>query len=135
MNDDSSTFEVPEYIMSRLQPQIFVDFPSQQEEKEILRINLPYAEEVLLEKMSEFLYRAHHYDEPFSSRDGIHIVRYARRVAKHEGIPLDDAFYRAIAQVLGLDALNYLNPDYQPKFNMTDNWPDQYDVEDDDELV
>ena len=27
MNDDASTFELPEYIHSRLQPQIFIDFP------------------------------------------------------------------------------------------------------------
>jgi MoxR-like ATPase len=28
MNDDASTFELPEYIHSRLQPQIWIDFPS-----------------------------------------------------------------------------------------------------------
>ena len=28
MNDDSSTFDLPEYIQSRLQPQILIDFPS-----------------------------------------------------------------------------------------------------------
>ena len=27
MNDDASTFDLPEYIHSRLQPQIFIDFP------------------------------------------------------------------------------------------------------------
>ena len=27
MNDDASTFELPEYIHSRLQPQILIDFP------------------------------------------------------------------------------------------------------------
>ncbi len=28
MNEDSSTFDLPEYIHSRLQPQILIDFPS-----------------------------------------------------------------------------------------------------------
>jgi hypothetical protein len=27
MNDDASTFELPEYIHSRLQPQLLIDFP------------------------------------------------------------------------------------------------------------
>ena len=30
MNDDASTFELPEYIHSRLQPQIHIDFPENQ---------------------------------------------------------------------------------------------------------
>ena len=32
MNDDASTFELPEYIHSRLQPQILLDFPEREEE-------------------------------------------------------------------------------------------------------
>ena len=32
MNDDASTFELPEYIHSRLQPQILIDFPERDEE-------------------------------------------------------------------------------------------------------
>src|ERR1700761_8978006 len=32
MNDDSSTFDLPEYIHSRLQPQILIDFPEREEE-------------------------------------------------------------------------------------------------------
>lgn len=37
MNDDSSTFDLPEYIHSRLQPQILIDFPERDEELAILR--------------------------------------------------------------------------------------------------
>ena len=33
MNDDASTFELPEYIHSRLQPQIFIDFPERDDER------------------------------------------------------------------------------------------------------
>jgi len=140
MNDDSSTFEVPEYIMSRLQPQIYVDYPSQAEEKEILQINLPYASEVLIDKMAEFLGHAHQFDEPFSSRDGINIIRYAGRLHKQTGEPLEDALRKAIYQVLGADALNYLDPDYQPTFNLiNDPWnsdfEEDHDEEEDDELV
>src|SRR5262249_44965789 len=43
MNDDASTFELPEYIHSRLQPQIFIDFPERDEEYQILKENLPFA--------------------------------------------------------------------------------------------
>lgn len=128
MNDDSSTFEVPEYIMSRLQPQIYVDFPSQTEEREILKVNLPYAEDEVINKMSEFLAHAHQFGEPFSSRDAIHIIRFARRLSQHKKLPLGDALIIAIQKVLGNDAINYLDPDYQPTFNIaSDMWDNEFD--------
>ena len=49
MNDDASTFELPEYIHSRLQPQIHIDFPERDEELLILKSNLPFADEEILE--------------------------------------------------------------------------------------
>src|SRR5207344_605614 len=45
MNDDASTFEIPEYIHSRLQPQIYLDFPEAEEERRILQENLPFIDE------------------------------------------------------------------------------------------
>src|SRR6202163_3996441 len=48
MNDDSSTFDLPEYIHSRLQPQITLDFPERHEELAILKENLPFGEEHIL---------------------------------------------------------------------------------------
>src|SRR5437660_111254 len=41
MNDDASTFDLPEYIHSRLQPQITLDFPEREEEYLILKANVP----------------------------------------------------------------------------------------------
>ena len=46
MNDDASTFEIPEYIHSRLQPQIYLDFPEAEEERRILRENLPFCRRI-----------------------------------------------------------------------------------------
>src|SRR3954465_11903992 len=42
MNDDASPSDLPEYIHSRLQPQITPDFPERDEELMILRENLPF---------------------------------------------------------------------------------------------
>ena len=54
MNDDASTFELPEYIHSRLQPQIWIDFPERDEEYQILKENLPFAEDRILELCDRF---------------------------------------------------------------------------------
>ena len=85
MNDDASTFELPEYIHSRLQPQIYIDFPERDEELLILRKNLPFADDEILEYVVEFLQAAHDADERYSVRDGINIARYAmKRVASSQ---------------------------------------------------
>ncbi|MBN2059937.1 MAG: AAA family ATPase [Deltaproteobacteria bacterium] len=77
MNDDASTFELPDYIHSRLQPQIFIDFPEKDEELSILKANLPFADEKILEYVVDFLQASHIANEPYSVRDGINIARYA----------------------------------------------------------
>src|SRR3974377_1050267 len=77
MNDDASTFELPEYIHSRLQPQIFIAFPESDEENHILKENLPFAEERILSYVVDFLQMAHAADERYPVRDGINIARYA----------------------------------------------------------
>ncbi len=77
MNDDASTFELPEYIHSRLQPQIFIDFQERDAELLILKTNLPFADEEILNYVVDFLQIAHEADERYSVRDGINIARYA----------------------------------------------------------
>jgi len=83
MNDDASTFELPEYIHSRLQPQIYIDFPERDDELLILKSNLPFADNEILEYVVEFLQTAHEANERYSVRDGINIARYAlKRLVK-----------------------------------------------------
>jgi len=104
MNDDESTYEVPDYILSRLQPTLAIGFPSRRDEMAILRYHLPFAEEELLEITVDFLQRAHRLDLGFSPRDGIHIVRYAlKRLAQEGKHPLsrDAAWEEALEKVLG----------------------------------
>jgi len=77
LNDDASTFDLPEYIDSRLQPQIFLDFPDREEERLILSANLPFADEQILDYVVNFLQIAHEAQERYTVRDGINIARYA----------------------------------------------------------
>lgn len=80
MNEDASTFEVPEYIHSRLMPQIYLDFPEADEEREILASQVPFADGEVLEYVLSFLRRAHDADLSYTVRDGINVVRYAMKV-------------------------------------------------------
>ena len=109
MNDDASTYELPDYIHSRLQPQIQLDFPEHDEEKAILAENLPFADDAILEYVTEFLQAAHEADERFTARDGINIARYALKRFK-DGAPdtTEAALRDAVERVLGSDALRYL---------------------------
>lgn len=108
MNDDTSTYEIPEYIHSRLQPQIYVDFPEKDEEKMILRENLPFVDDEILEYVVEFLQRAHENEEIYTVRDGINIARYAAKRIKSEGLSVVDALQEAVSMTLGSDVVQYL---------------------------
>ncbi len=107
MNEDSSTYELPEYIHSRLQPQIFVDFPARDEEFLILRENLPHLQAGMLNYVADFLQRAHRADERYSVRDGINIARYAAKLMKSLQLEEGDALRRSIVMVLGDEAIRY----------------------------
>lgn len=88
MNEDASTFEIPEYIHSRLQPQIYLDFPEEEEERRILRENLPFVDEHIMDYVVKFLQRAHGAHESYTVRDGINIARYAaKRLHGKKGDP------------------------------------------------
>ena len=128
MNDDASTFELPEYIHSRLQPQIFIDFPEREEERLILKTNLPFADEEILEYVVNFLQAAHETEERYSVRDGINIARYAlkRLVEKGERLTLEkrnerivDYMKEAATMILDANAARYFS--------------ESLDAEDDDE--
>ena len=107
MNDDASTYEVPDYIISRLQPLIEVGFPSRDDELAILQYNVNFAPEDLLNLTCDFLQEAHGYRLNYSTRDGVNIMRYALKL-RGAGIEedLEAAFHRSIQQVLGDDAEN-----------------------------
>src|ERR1700751_3362276 len=77
MNEDESTYEVPDYILSRLQPPLTLGFPSRHDELEILKYHLPFAKPELLALTVEFLQQAHALKLDFSPRDGINLLRYA----------------------------------------------------------
>jgi len=109
MNDDSSTFDLPEYIHSRLQPQILIDFPERNEEMAILRENLPFGEERILEYVTDFLQNAHAAEERYSARDGINMARYAMKLQKlaKDEITYRQALHTALLETLGEEALRY----------------------------
>lgn len=109
MNQDDSTYEIPDYILSRLQPTLKLGFPSQHDEKAILKYHLPFAEDQLLELTVEFLQQAHALKLDFSPRDGVNLLRYAiKRMAADPQHPIsrDQAWKEALVQCLGEDAVD-----------------------------
>ena len=107
INEDASTYEIPEYIHSRLQPQIFIDFPDREDELLILKENLPFADEDILNYMVDFLQRAHATDEVYSVRDGINMARYAMKMMRGTQMSKEEVIHRAILTVLGEEGLRY----------------------------
>ena len=108
LNDDASTFDLPEYIHSRLQPQILIEFPERDEEYQILKENLPFGEERVLQYVTEFLQQAHMADERYTVRDGINIGRYAMKLMSEMSyLGAWGALEAAVLKTLGEEALRY----------------------------
>jgi MoxR-like ATPase len=108
MNEDSSTFDLPEYIHSRLQPQILIDFPEREEELAILRENLPFSHDDILQYVTDFLQQAHAADENYTVRDGLNVARFALKL-KHESGEVDRVVLEtAVLGILGDEALRYM---------------------------
>jgi MoxR-like ATPase len=109
MNQDDSTFEIPDYILSRLQPTLHLGFPNREDEMAILQYHLPFCESELLEMTTEFLQRSHELKLDFSPRDGINLLRYAlKRLQQDPTHPLsrDQAWREALESCLGQDAFD-----------------------------
>jgi len=102
MNEDASTYEVPEYIHSRLMPQIYLDFPEEDEERQILRTQVPFAEEEVLDYVLSFLRVAHERDLRYTVRDGLNMVRYAMKILRRdETQETAEAVRKALRATLG----------------------------------
>lgn len=109
MNQDESTYEIPDYILSRLQPTLQVGFPSRSDEMAILQYHLPFAEPEMLAMTVEFLQQSHELKLDFSPRDGINVLRYAmKRLAQTKGHPVnkDAAWREALMRCLGEETLD-----------------------------
>lgn len=109
MNEDASTYEVPDYILSRLQPTLHMGFPRRDDELAILRYHMPFAPGEMLGLTVDFLQTAHQLNLEFSVRDGIHLLQYAlKRLAQDPAHPLskDAAWREALVKVLGDEALD-----------------------------
>lgn len=109
MNEDESTYEIPDYILSRLQPTLTLGHPNRVDELAILQYHLPFAEEDMLNLTVEFLQESHGLKLDFSTRDGINVLRYAmKRIAADPDHPLskDAAWREALQTCLGEDALD-----------------------------
>jgi len=109
MNQDDSTYEIPDYILSRLQPTLGLTFPTRQDELAILQYHLPFAEPEMLTLTVEFLQKSHDLKLDFSPRDGINLLRYAiKRLAQESDHPVakDQAWREALEKCLGEDALD-----------------------------
>ena len=109
MNDDESTFEIPDYILSRLQPTLTLDHPARDDELEILQYHLPFCEEEMLNLTVDFLQDSHQAKLDFSTRDGINVLRFAlKRIAADPDHPLskDAAWRESLEKCLGEEALD-----------------------------
>ena len=109
MNQDESTFEIPDYILSRLQPSLNLEFPNRDDELAILEYHIPFCPAEMLAMTVEFLQKSHELKLDFSPRDGINLLRYAlKRIGQDPDHPAsqDEVWREALEKCLGPEALD-----------------------------
>jgi MoxR-like ATPase len=109
MNDDESTFEIPDYILSRLQPTLALSHPARHDELAILQYHLPFADDEMLSLTVEFLQQSHELNLDFSTRDGMNVLRYALKlIAQNPDHPLgrDATWQQSLRACLGDEAMD-----------------------------
>lgn len=97
MNDDSSVFELPGYIQSRLKPRIEVVAPSWEMQEKIVRLKCPGIDPRLLVAVFRELKRRAKADARDSIRDMLSFAQYARQL---QSLGLADPLTHAAGQVL-----------------------------------
>ncbi len=135
MNEDSSTFEIPDYIISRLQPQIRIGFPEREEELEILKYNIPFAPEEALNLAVDFLQQSHSVNLTHSIRDGLNAIRYSLKQQHLDSeASLKSLFEDSLKKILGDDLFEQLEkPDNSPMVDPAEMSLGDFYFEDDDD--
>lgn len=117
MNEDASTYEIPEYMMSRMALAIKIEFPGRVDELKILKYNLPFAEKEILEYTVDFLQNAHIHDEPYTVRDGINILRYYMKLKANKNEDYNELsipdFKDSMIHILDKSSIKYTKGEYE----------------------
>ena len=76
----------------------------------ILKENLPFADDQILNYVTDFLQLAHAADERYTVRDGINIARYALKLkqASDGRTRAGEALKTALIEILGDEAMRYV---------------------------
>ena len=97
MNDDTSTYELPGYIRSRLKPKIEIVAPPWPVQEQIVRLKCPGVDDDLLVAIFEELKRRARDNRRDSIRDMLSLAEYVQKLrTKGVGAP----FEKAVQQVL-----------------------------------
>jgi MoxR-like ATPase len=97
MNDDSSVFELPGYIQSRLKPKIEIVPPPWAMQEKIVRLKCPGVSEALLRGVFKELKKRATTEARDSIRDMLTLAQYAQKLAN---VGIADPLARAVRQVL-----------------------------------
>ena len=102
MNDDSSVYELPGYIRSRLKPKIEIVPPPWEVQERIVRLKCPGVEEQLLREVFEELKRRAEDGRRDSIRDMLTLAEYAQKL-KIKGVrePLQKAMQQVLVKPEG----------------------------------
>ncbi len=138
VNEDSSVFEIPDYIASRIAPNIKIGFPSKEDELKILKYHLPLLKDNIIKICVEFMQQLHEYNLPYSVRDAINALRLLNKKLKgHESLnEIKELFYSSFSAVVGkpIDKVKQELENAKNSSSETE-YIENYDIDEDDDFL
>ncbi len=123
-NNDSSVYDIPEYIENRIAPIISLDFPDKADEAKILQYHLPNIDQKVIDICVSYMQELHEYSLPYSIRDAVNALRLVGKTLKgDENInQLEYLFYKSFSKVVGKPIKQIKDEIEETKLNIFDNY-------------
>ncbi|MBN8215888.1 MAG: AAA family ATPase [Spirochaetes bacterium] len=93
INEGSLIHHVPDFIHARLAPRLRLEMPAGDDLEAVLRERSGMEDQRLVELVAAYV---RHSREHVSVREGLHLLDFTRRIAAHEGLPLERAFQASL---------------------------------------
>ena len=110
MNEDSSTYQLPEYIRSRLKPRLKIPRHSEDDIRQVIECNLPFVNEDVVNEVVKFMVDASDKEHLYSARIAIQIADLSNKyltyyLSKNEKATVKEVVKEGVNDIIGHGAL------------------------------
>lgn len=110
MNEDSSTYQLPEYIRSRLKPRLEIPQAKPEDIRRVIESNLPFVNHAIVEEVVKFMQIANEKEHIYSARLAVQLTDLSNKystyyLSQNKNIPVEKIVKEGVKDIIGESAL------------------------------